>query len=182
MFYTSSPFPIGVNPKSALNNTLVVVKQMEKCLKRCQVYLWKHEIEFNRRILPVWNVNSQNRKWILLLIYFITRSAAQNCRILPLRNYLLSNSEPEHLDHQLLHLLAARFSTINICGAVYLRWSSADLYREHFSFRFTSWFKTVWTELTKPRESDFYLAFDYHIINNILFLEGLQHAFIMHKI
>lgn len=173
MFYTSSPFPIGVNPKSALNNTLLVVKQMEKCLKRCQVYLWKHEIEFNRRILPVWNVNSQNRKWILLLIYFITGSAAQNCRILPLRNYLLSNSEPEHLDHQLLHLLAARFSTINICAAVYLRWSSADLYRECFSFRFISWFKTVWTELTKPREREFSLALDYHLINNILFLEGL---------
>lgn len=170
MFFTSSPFPIGVNPKSALNNTLLVVKQMEKCLKRCQVYLWKHEIEFNRRILPVWNVNSQNRKWILLLIYFITGSAAQNCRILPLRNYLLSNSEPEHLDHQLLHLLAARFSTINTCGAVYLRWSSADLYREFFSFRFISWFKTKWTEMPKPRERVLPSAPDYSLISNRQFL------------
>ena len=95
-----------------------MLQQMEKCLKRCQVYLWKHEIEFKRCAWPIWNVNAQNRKCILLPIYFIAVSAAQSWRILPLRNYLFSNFWTRTSWPSALTLLAARFPTTNMCLVV----------------------------------------------------------------
>lgn len=83
---------LGPPPQGAFNNALLILKQMEKCFKRCQVYLWKHETAFKRCALPVGNVKSPNRKCALLPIYFIAVSAAQSWGILPLRNYLFSNS------------------------------------------------------------------------------------------
>lgn len=92
MLLTGSLPVSGPPPQGAFNNALLILKQMEKCFKRCQVYLWKHETAFKRCALPVGNVKSPNRKCALLPIYFIAVSAAQSWGILPLRNYLFSNS------------------------------------------------------------------------------------------
>lgn len=112
-------FPISGAPGGVFNNALLILKHMEKCLKRCQVYLWKHEIEFKRCALPIWNVNSQNRKWVLLPSYFIAVSAAQSWRILPLRNYLFSNFWTRTSWPSAFCLLAARFPTTNMCLTVF---------------------------------------------------------------
>lgn len=109
---------------------------MEKCLKRCQVYLWKHEIEFKRCALPIWNVNSQNRKCVLLPIYFIAVSAAQSWRILPPRNYLFSNFWTRTSWPSALELLAARFPTTNMCRAEQSHW---DFSGKHFHSPILYW-------------------------------------------
>lgn len=86
------PFLTPHPPQGVFNNALLILQQMEKCFKGCQVYLWKLEPAFKRRALPAGDVNPPNRKCALLPIYFIAVSAAQSWGILPLRNYLFSNS------------------------------------------------------------------------------------------